>query len=141
MRKAITMIGSEVNTNREIDPLHMDEVVRTGDVETVEAFSSRVVNAYSEVMFPDHHVNVMTHALGEGDKHLPLGLVTQDVYTTLKWGKKKVAVVIRNQTDHPITVRKGAPVARVEMANAVAPTQWRSNVASNSPIDGRVHPE
>ena len=140
MRKATTMIGSEVNTNQEIDPLHMDEVLRTGDIETVEAFSSRVVNAYSEVMFPNHHMNVMTHVLGEGDKHLPLGLVTRDVYTTLKQGKKKVAVVICNQTDHPITVRKGAPISWMEMANAIAPTQWRSNMPSNSPIDDRVQP-
>ena len=115
----------------------MDEVVKTEDVETVEAFSSRVVDACSEVMFPDHHVNVMTHALGEGDKHLPLGLVMQDVYTTLKRGKKKVAVVVRNQTDHPITVRKGAPIVQMEMANAVAPTQWRSDKADSSPLKGR----
>ena len=104
MHRATMVIEDEMITNRKIDPLHMDEVVKAVDTETVEAFSSKVVNAHSDLMFFDHHVNVMTHALGEGDKHLPLGLVTQDVYTTLKKGKKKVAVVLHNQTDHPITI-------------------------------------
>ena len=60
----------------------------------------------------------MTQALHIEDGSSPQGLTVQNAYTELQSSSKSVAVVVRNSTTYPQTLRKKAPVAR-----AVAVTQ------------------
>ena len=61
-------------------------------------------------------INVMTQALCDEDGSLPQGLMVQNAYTELCSGSKNVAVVVRNSTTYPQTLRKKNPVARAVMA-------------------------
>ena len=55
---------------------------------------------------------VMTQALCVKDGTLPQDLTVQNTYTELCNGSKVVAVVVRNSTTYPQTLRKRTPVAR-----------------------------
>ena len=52
----------------------------------------------------------MTQALCMEDGSLPRGLPVQNIYTELHSGSKNAAVVLRNSTAYPQTVRKKTPV-------------------------------
>ena len=57
-------------------------------------------------------INVMTQSLCVEDGSLPQGLMVQNAYMELHSGSKNVAVVVRNRTAYPQTLRKKTPVAR-----------------------------
>ena len=57
-------------------------------------------------------INMMTQALHAEDGSLPQGLMVQNTYTELHNGSKNVAVVVRNSTAYPQTLKKKTPVAR-----------------------------
>ena len=90
-----------------------DEVVITKDSETIDAVSSNIINAHT-----GEGIIVMTQALCMEDGSLPQGLMVQNIYMELCSGSKNVAVVVRNSTAYPQTLRKRTPVMR-----AVAVTQ------------------
>ena len=54
----------------------------------------------------------MTQALCVEDGSLPQGLMVQNAYTELSSGSKIIAVVVRNSTAYPQTLRKKTPVAQ-----------------------------
>ena len=60
--------------------------------------------------------NVMTQVLHAEDGSLLQGLTVQNTYTELCSGSKNVAVVVRNSTAYPQTLRKRTPVARAVAA-------------------------
>ena len=63
-----------------------DEVVFTLNVETIEAFSSHVVQVRAERACTGGHINIMTQALWAEDSSLPQGLTVQ-IHT---WSSDKV---------------------------------------------------
>ena len=64
-------------------------------------------------------MNVMTHGLEKRSPLLPLRVDVQSAYTTLAAGSNWVAVVLRNNTQDWLEIRKGMPVARMVAANQV----------------------
>ena len=64
-------------------------------------------------------MNVMTHGLEKRLPLLPLGVDVQSAYATLAVGSNRVAVVLRNNTQDWLEIRKGTPVARMVAANQV----------------------
>ena len=61
----------------------------------------------------------MTQALCVEDGSLPQGLTVQNTYTELCNGSKIIAVVVRNSTAYPQTLKKRTPVARAVMVTQI----------------------
>ena len=61
-------------------------------------------------------INVITQALHADDGSLPQGLRVLNAYTGLYSGSKNVAVVVRNSTAYPETLRKRTQVVRTVVA-------------------------
>ena len=64
-------------------------------------------------------MNVMTHGLEKRSPLLPLGVDVQSTYAMLAAGSNRVTVVLRNNTQDWLEIRKGMPVARMVAANQV----------------------
>ena len=96
----------------ESDPNDYDEIVTTKEAETIDAFSSLVIHAKMKTAHQREWINMMTQALCIEDRSLPQGLMVQNTYTELWGSSKNVAVVVRNNTAYPQTLRKKTPVAR-----------------------------
>ena len=75
-----------------------DEVVFTWNVDTIEAFSSCVVQVRVERAHTGGHISVMTQALWAGDSSLLQSLTVQNTYTELRQSSKNAVVVVRNST-------------------------------------------
>ena len=57
--------------------------------------------------------------------HYPQGLAIQNAYTEMCNGSKNVAIVVRNSTAYPQTLRKKIPVVRAVAATQVPePPMW-----------------
>ena len=61
----------------------------------------------------------MTQSLCVEDGSLPQGLMVQNTYMELHGGSKNSAVVVRNSTAYPQTLRKKTPVARAVMVTQI----------------------
>ena len=64
-------------------------------------------------------MNVMTHGLEKRSPSLPLGIDVQTVYATLADGSNRVTVVLRNNTQDWLEVKKGIPIAQMVAANEI----------------------
>ena len=64
-------------------------------------------------------MNVMTHGLKKRSSLLPLRVDIQSAYATLAAGSNRVMVVLRNNTQDWLEIRKGMPVSRMVAANQV----------------------
>ena len=102
----------------ELDSKDYDKIVTTKEAETIDAFSSQVIHAKMKTSHQGEGINMMTQAMHIEDRSLPLGLMVQNAYMELCSGSRNIAVVVRNSTAYPQTLRKKTPVAR-----AVAVTQ------------------
>ena len=61
----------------------------------------------------------MTHGLEKRSPLLPLGIEVQSAYATLSTGSNRVVVVLRNNTQDWIEIKKGTPVTRMVAPNQV----------------------
>ena len=77
-------------------------------------------------------MNVMTHGLEKWSPSLPLGIDVQTVYATLADGSNRVTVVLRNNTQDWLEIKKGVPVARIVAANEVLKV---TNLFSTEPTE------
>ena len=112
-----------------LDPTNYDEVVTTKESETVDAFSSKIIQARMKTAFTGERLNVMTQALCAEKGSLPQGLMVQNTYTKMCNGSRSIAIVVRNSTAYPQTLNKKFPVARVVTANLVPEPQiWPSMI-------------
>ena len=84
----------------------------TQKAETSEPFSSHVIPMKTVKVYLGEHINVMVQALHAQDGTLLPGLTMQNMYTELRKGSKKAAVVVQNNTAYPQTLQKKTPVAR-----------------------------
>ena len=96
-----------------------DEVVFTWNVETIEAFSSCVVQMRVERAHSGRCINIMTQAILAEDSSLPQGLTVQNMYTELRKGSKNAVMVVRNSMAYLQTLHKKTLVARAIVANPV----------------------
>ena len=122
MRDVLAKLGQVfVNdiANKPIAPLHVDEVVRVTSKCTVPPFGHKAIHGKVNLILHGYKMNVMTHGLEKRSPSLPLGIDVQTVYTTLADGSNRVTVVLRNNTQDWLEIKKGMPIAQMVAANEV----------------------
>ena len=82
----------------EPNPDGYDQVMYTQNVETIEPFSSHIVQVKVGRAYTEEHINFMVQALQTEDGSLPQGLTVQNTYTELRQGSKKAVMMVRNST-------------------------------------------
>ena len=105
--------------NKPISPLNIDEVVRVTSKCTVPPFGHKAIHGKVNLILHGYKMNVMTHGLEKQLPSLPLGVDVQTVYATLADGSNRVTVVLRNNTQDWLEIKKGMPIARMVAANEV----------------------
>ena len=105
--------------NKPIAPLYVDEVVSVARKCTIPPFDHKVIHGKVNLVLHGCRLNVMTHGLEKRSPSLPLGIDVQTAYSTLANGSHRVPVVLRNNTQDWIEIKKGVPIARMVTANVV----------------------
>ena len=105
--------------NKPIAPLDVDEVVRVASKCTVPLFGNKVIHGKVNLVLHGCKLNVMTHGLEKRSPSLPLGIDVQTAYATLANGSHRVPVILRNNTQDWLEIKKGVPIARMVTANAI----------------------
>ena len=105
--------------NKPIVPLGVDEVVRVASKCTVPPFGHKVIHGMVGLVLCGCRLNVMTHRLEKRSPSLPLGIHVQTAYSTLANGSNRVLVILRNNTQDWLEIKKGIPIARMVTANAI----------------------
>ena len=105
--------------NKPIAPLCVDEVVRVASKCTVPPFGHKVIHGKVSLVLHGCRLNVMTHGLEKRSPSLPLGIDVQTAYSTLANGSNRVPVILRNNTQDWLEIKKGVPIARMVTANAI----------------------
>ena len=122
MRDVLAKLGQVVVNdiaNKPIAPLHVDEVVRVTSKCTVPPFGHKAIHGKVNLILHGYKMNVMTHGLEKRSPSLPLGIDVQTVYTTFVDGSNRVTVVLRNNTQDWLEVKKGVPIIQMVAANEV----------------------
>ena len=122
MRDVLAKLGQVVVNdiaNKQIVPLHVDEVVRVASKCTVPPFGCKAIHSKVNLILHGYKMNVMTHGLENWSPSLPLGIDVQTVYATLADGSNRITVVLRNNTQDWLEIKKGMPIARMVTANEV----------------------
>ena len=125
VRHATATVEDNKVATKVLDPTEYDEVVTTKGSKTIDAFSSKIIHAQMKTAFMGARLNVMTHALHDDEGPLPQGLMIQNAYTKKHNGSKDIAIVVRNSTVYPQTLKKKIPVARLVAANWVLEPQMQ----------------
>ena len=122
MRDVMAKLGQVVvnnMANKPIAPLNVDEVVRVASKCMVPPFGHKVIHGKVNLVLHGCGLNVMTHGLEKRSPSLPLGIDVQTAYATLANGSHRVSVVLRNNTQDWLEIKKGVPIARMVTANAI----------------------
>ena len=85
-------------------------------METIEPFSSCVVQVKVGRAYTGECINIMVQDLWTEDGSLPQGLTVENMYTKLRQGSKMAVVVVRNSMAYSQTLQKKTPVARAVAA-------------------------
>ena len=105
-------------------PIEYDEVVTTKDTKMIDAVSSHIIHVRMSTACTGVRLDVMTQALCPEDGSLPQGLAIQNTYAEMCNGSKNVAIMVKNSTAYPQTLKKKKiPVARAVVANWVQESQ------------------
>ena len=122
MRDVMAKLGQVVindMANKPIVPLDVDEIVRVASKCTVPPFSHKVNHGKVNLVLHGCRLNVMTHGLEKRSPSLPLGIDVQTTYSTLANGSHRVLVILRNNTQDWLEIKKGVPIDRMVTANAI----------------------
>ena len=122
MRDVVAKLGQVVVNdiaNKPIAHLHVDEVVRVVSKCMVPPFGHKTIHGKVKLILHGYKMNVMTHGLEKRSPSLPLGIDVQTVYATLADGSNQIAVVLRNNTQDWVEIKKGVPVVCMVAANEV----------------------
>ena len=115
----LSQVAVDDLANKPIAPLDVDEVVRVASKCMVPLFGHKVIHGKVNLVLHGCRLNVMTHWLKKRLPSLPLGIDVQTAYTTLANGSHRVPVVLRNNTQDWLEIKKGVPIARMVTANAI----------------------
>ena len=123
MRDVTARLGQVVindMANKPIAPLDVNEVVRVANKCMVPPFGHKVIHVKVNLVLHGCRLNVMTHGLEKRSPFLPLGIDVQTAYSTLANGSHRVPVILRNNTQDWLEIKKGVPIARMVTANAIS---------------------
>ena len=122
MQDVTARLGQAVMSDmaiKPIAPLNVDKVVRVASKCTVPPFGHKVIHGKVNLVLHGCRLNMMTHGLEKRSPSLPLGIDVQTAYSTLANGSNRVPVILRNNTQDWLEVKKGVPIARMVTANAI----------------------
>ena len=122
MRDVTAKLGQVVAddvANKPIVPLDINEIVRVASKCTVPPFGHKVIHGRVNLVLHGCKLNMMTHGLEKRSPSLPLGIDVQTAYSTLANGSRRVSVILRNNTQDWLEIKKGVPIARMVTANAI----------------------
>ena len=105
--------------NKPIAPLDVNEIVRVASKCTVPPFGHKVIHGRVNLVLRGCKLNVMTQGLEKRSPSLPLGIDVQTAYSTLANGSHRVSVILRNNTQDWLEIKKGVPIVRMVTANAI----------------------
>ena len=105
--------------NKPIVPLNVDKIVRVASKCTVPPFGHKVIHGMVNLVLHGCRLNMMTHGLEKRSPSLPLGIDVQTAYSTLANSSHRVLVILRNNTQDCLEIKKGVPIARIVTANAI----------------------
>ena len=105
--------------NKLVAPLSVDEVVRVSHKCKIPPFGHKVIHSSVGLVLQGYRMDVMTHGLEKRSPLLPLRVDVQSTYAMLAAGSNRVVVVLRNNTQDWLEIRKDTPVARMVAANQV----------------------
>ena len=86
---------------------------------TVPPFGHKAIHGKVNLVLHGYKMKVMTHGLEKRSPSLPLGIDVQVVYATLADGSNRITVVLRNNTQDWLEIKKGVPVAQMVAANEI----------------------
>ena len=122
MRDVTARLGQVVINdvaNKPIAPLDVDKVVRVASKCTVPLFGHKAIHGKVNLVLHGCRLNMMTHGLEKRSPSLPLGIYVQTAYATLANGSHRVPVILRNNTQDWLEIKKGVPIARIVTANGI----------------------
>ena len=122
MRDVMAKLGQVVVNdvaNKPIVPLDVNEIVRVASKCAVPPLGHKVIHGRVNLVLCGCKLNVMTHGLEKRSPSLPLGIDVQTAYFTLANGSRRVSVILRNNTQDWLEIKKGVPIARMVTANAI----------------------
>ena len=105
--------------NKPITPLDVDKVVRVASKCTVPPFGHKVIHGKVNLVLHGCRLNMVTHGLEKRSPSLPLGIDVQTAYATLANGSHRVPVILRNNTQDWLEIKKGVPISRMVTTNAI----------------------
>ena len=105
--------------NKPIAPLDVDEIVRVASKCTVPPFGHKVIHGKVNLVLHGCRLNVITHGLERRLPSLPLGIDVQTAYSTLANGSHRVLVILRNNTQDWLEIKRGVHIARMVTANTI----------------------
>ena len=105
--------------NKPISPLNVNKIVRVASKCTVPPFGHKVIHGRVDLVLRGCKLNVMTHGLEKRLPALPLGIDMQTAYSTLANRGRRVSVILRNNTQDWLEIKKGVLVARMVTANTI----------------------
>ena len=105
--------------NKPILPLNVDEVVRVTSKCTVPPFGHKAIHGKVNLILHGYKMNMMTHGLEKWSPSLLLGIDVQMVYATLADGSNRATVVLRNNAQDWLEIKKGMPITRMVATNEV----------------------
>ena len=85
----------------------------------IPPFGHQVIHGSVGIVLQGYRMNVMTHGLEKRSPLLPLRIDVQSTYAMLSAGSNWVTVVLWNNTQDWLEIRKGTPVARMVATNQV----------------------
>ena len=103
--------------NKLVAPLSVDKVVRVSHKCKIPPFGHKIIHGSVGLVLQGYRMNVVTHGLEKRSPLLPLGVDVQSAYATLATGSNRVMVVLRNNTQDWLEMRKGMPVTRMVAVN------------------------
>ena len=113
----MSQLNVDYVANKLVAPLSVDEVVRVSHKCKIPPFGHKVIHGSVGLVLQGYRMDVMTHGLEKRLPLLPLRVDVQSAYAMLAAGSNRVVVVLRNNTQDWLEIRKGTPVARMVAAN------------------------
>ena len=123
VQQAAATLEDDKVTTRVLDLTEYNVMVTTKGSKMIDAFSFRIVRAWTKTAFTGVRLNVMTYALCAEERSLHQGLMIQNAYTEMCNGSKNITIILRNSMAYPQTLKKKIMVARVVAANWVPEPQ------------------
>ena len=124
MQAQMSQLAVDDVANKLVAPLSVDEVVRVSHKCKIPPFGHKVIHGSIGLVLQGYRMNVMTHGLEKRLLLLTLGVDVQSAYATLAVGSNRVAVVLRNNTQDWLEIRKGLEAWPTEQAEKACGLLW-----------------